>query len=140
MVPFASVRFARTIGEVAVSRSELLDAYRRGTLSRRAFVRGMTALGVSIATANHLADRVAASSKPADDVYDAGDHTPTPAKPIATSSEVTMLPSTGEGETADASSQSSRATILGLLGASAAFAAAGLRRLRRTALDADDQH
>lgn len=120
-----------------MSRAELLDAYRRGTLSRRGFVRGMGALGVSIATANHLADQVAASTKPADDVYDADRHTapkPTPASAPAT---VIELPSTGTG--ADARPESTRMKILGLMGASAALAATGFRRLRRISPDTEDQ-
>src|SRR5215203_3764384 len=58
-----------------MSRDELVHAYQNGRISRRAFVRALVALGVSIGTANHLADRALADTSHAhlDDVYGGGD-------------------------------------------------------------------
>jgi hypothetical protein len=58
-----------------MTRDELVDAYQRGLLSRRSFIRALTALGLTMAAANRLADSAAAARRPqwtADDVYGSG--------------------------------------------------------------------
>ncbi len=60
-----------------MSHNELVDAYRRGRISRRTFIRGMVALGATVTMANAAADAYAAPLKPGgpaafraqDDVY-----------------------------------------------------------------------
>lgn len=44
-----------------MSRSELTEAYVRGRISRRSFVRGMVALGASVTTAAAMAESLAAA-------------------------------------------------------------------------------
>lgn len=44
-----------------MSRSELTDAYVRGRISRRSFVRGMVALGASLTTAVAMAETISAA-------------------------------------------------------------------------------
>jgi hypothetical protein len=56
-----------------MSRESLTTAYRRGAISRRQFVRGLTSLGLTMTAATQIADRAAAAPEPsdfgADDVY-----------------------------------------------------------------------
>jgi hypothetical protein len=119
-----------------MSRSDLEHAYRDGRLSRRKFIQGMTALGVSIAAANRMADQVFASnsdsahaSKHVDDVYDGGHKPKPPASQVEAGGQVTALPSTGSGEQSGAPA---RSKLLGLMSASAAVVALGIQRLRKT--------
>jgi hypothetical protein len=123
-----------------MSQNELLEEYRSGKLSRRSFVRGMTALGLSIAAANHLADRTEAANNPApgphstkkhpDDIYDHHHHHGhKPKKPAAV--PVTTLPSTGDGSVESGAASSVKA--LGIVGTAAAAAAMIFRRGTRTA-------
>ena len=116
-----------------MSRNELLDAYQRGRISRRTFVKGMAALGFSVTVANVLADRVraagAATGRQAfsanhDDCYDDayhdcddedGHHGPPPGG--------ITLPNTGAGTT----ESSSWMKPVAIVGAGAAAAAAFLR-------------
>lgn len=111
-----------------MSRGELVDAYQAGKLGRRAFIQGLTALGASMAAANHLADQVHAAPKPSEDVYGNVDD----AEPEEVD-QLTSLPSTGAGAAADGERQGAGAkrALLGLAGASTAIAAAWLRRWRR---------
>jgi hypothetical protein len=58
-----------------MSRSELLTAYQSGEISRRALVRGLISLGLTVTLANHLADRVTAAQVTgagSDDTYNGG--------------------------------------------------------------------
>lgn len=109
-----------------MSRGELVDAYQAGKLGRRAFIQGLTALGASMAAANHLADQVHAAPKPSEDVYGGV----VDAEPEE-GNQLTSLPSTGAGQVADDEGQVPGTRFLGLAGASAAIAAAWLRRWRR---------
>src|SRR5215204_815126 len=92
---------------VGVARNELIEAYQNGRISRRSFVRGMMALGVSASVAVRLADgvRAAPGSKSGaghrSDVYD----------------DVYELPDTGAGPT----SGDSWVKPLAILGAGAAL-------------------
>jgi hypothetical protein len=60
-----------------MSQNDLVEAYRRGRISRRTFIRGMVALGATMTMANRAADTYAAPQRPAgaaasraqDDVY-----------------------------------------------------------------------
>lgn len=52
-------RVARDEGRRDMSKDELVNSYREGTMSRRAFVRGMVVLGVSLATAMTYAGALA---------------------------------------------------------------------------------
>jgi hypothetical protein len=100
-----------------VARNDLIEAYQNGRISRRAFVRGMMALGVSASVAVSLADGVRAapgarrSSLRGSDVYD----------------DTYELPSTGIGASG---SGDSWVKPLAVLGAGAALVAGGLRRLK----------
>jgi hypothetical protein len=101
-----------------VARNDLIEAYQNGRISRRAFVRGMMALGVSASVAVSLADGVRAApgarkaSLRSDDVYE---------------DDVYELPSTGAGMSG---SGDSWVKPLAILGAGAALVAGGLRRLK----------
>jgi hypothetical protein len=101
-----------------VARNDLIEAYQNGRISRRAFVRGMMALGVSASVAVSLADGVRAApggrkaSLRSDDVYE---------------DDVYELPSTGAGISG---SGDSWVKPLAVLGAGAALLAGGLRRLK----------
>lgn len=98
-----------------MSQPELVEAYRSGRIGRRAFVKGLVGLGMSVSVATAMADRVRAqdstpvASPTPDDVY--GTPTPVPGVPV------TELPNTG------ASNSSSSA---GTLGKTMAIAGAGL--------------
>ena len=100
-----------------VARNDLIEAYQNGRISRRAFVRGMMALGVSASVAVKLADGVRAApgaqTKGAhrDDAYE----------------DVYALPSTGTGAPG---SGDTWVKPLAILGAGAALVAGGLRRLK----------
>jgi hypothetical protein len=100
-----------------VARNDLIEAYQNGRISRRAFVRGMMALGVSASVAVSLAEGVRAAPGAGnrrslrDDAYD----------------DVYELPSTGVG---DSGSGDSWVKPLAVLGAGAALVAGGLRRLK----------
>jgi len=102
---------------VGVARNDLIEAYQNGRISRRAFVRGMMALGVSASVAVSLADGVAAapagrtSRVLSSDVYE---------------DDVYELPDTGAGST----SGDSWVKPMAILGAGAALVAGGLRRLK----------
>jgi hypothetical protein len=101
---------------VGVARNDLIEAYQNGRISRRSFVRGMMALGVSASVAVSLADGVraagnkGAASRRGSDVYD----------------DVYELPTTGAGPT----SGDSWVKPLAILGAGAALVAGGLRRMK----------
>lgn len=109
-----------------MARNELIEAYQNGRISRRAFVRGMMALGVSASVAVSLADGVraapSAGSKRAvsEDVYGNTGDVYDPAKTVT-------LPSTGAGISG---SGDSWVKPLAVLGAGAALVAGGLRRLK----------
>ena len=112
-----------------MSRNELVDAYTRGQIGRRQFIKGMVATGASLVAATAYADKLRAAPsqgsvgpRPArfvgdvyDDVY--GEET----------GGVTALPSTGIGQAASTGS-----SVFGplVVAASAAAAAIGMR-LRR---------
>jgi hypothetical protein len=99
-----------------VARNDLIEAYQNGRISRRSFVRGMMALGVSASVAVSLADGVRAApggksgARRGSDVYD----------------DVYELPTTGAGPT----SGDSWVKPLAILGAGAALVAGGLRRMK----------
>jgi hypothetical protein len=100
-----------------VARNDLIEAYQNGRISRRAFVRGMMALGASASVAVSLADGVRAApgarkaNLRSDDTYE----------------DVYELPSTGAGVSG---SGDSWVKPLAVLGAGAALVAGGLRRLK----------
>lgn len=100
-----------------MARNDLIEAYQNGRISRRSFVRGMMALGVSASVAVSLADgvRAAPGGRSAgfrsDDVYE---------------DDVYELPDTGAGMT----SGDSWVKPMAILGAGAALVAGGLRRLK----------
>jgi hypothetical protein len=100
-----------------VARNDLIEAYQNGRISRRSFVRGMMALGVSASVAVSLADGVRAapgggrSALRSDDAYE---------------DDVYELPDTGAGM----GSSDSWVKPLAILGAGAALVAGGLRRLK----------
>jgi hypothetical protein len=109
----------------------LIDAYRHGRIDRRAFIRGMVAVGMSVSLATALADQVRAAPAPAgrisrvhgqDDIYEPDDDIYEPEAPVA-------LPSTGA---TDATSPSGWAKPLAVIGAGAALAAGAMRRLKGT--------
>ncbi len=52
-----------------MSRHELVDAYLSGTINRRAFVRGLTALGVSVNVAAAYAVALQSATAARDDFY-----------------------------------------------------------------------
>jgi hypothetical protein len=129
-----------------MSRNELIDAYRRGRISRRTFVKGMTAAGFSLAAANHAADNLRAAPAPGggrsgalygvvptpDDVY------PTVAPTAAATSAptatggatggTTTLPNTGVGDSDSGSSLWKPVAVAGA--AAVAFAASRWRKIR----------
>lgn len=111
-----------------MSREELEYAYKRGRLSRRDFVRGLTAAGLSIAAANRMADQTMAAPGESSEVRSAATHRD---DVYDVPKQVTALPSTGAGAT-ETSSRSERSGILGLLGVSAALAALGIRKRQET--------
>jgi hypothetical protein len=103
-----------------VARNDLIEAYQNGRISRRSFVRGMMALGVSASVAVSLADGVRAApggrttgrrGGAQDDTYD---------------DDVYELPDTGAGM----GSGDSWIKPMAILGAGAALVAGGLRRLK----------
>ena len=60
---------------LGMSKEELLDAYVEGRISRRLFIRGLTALGISQSSAIlHAAALRPGSTALADDLYDDGNH------------------------------------------------------------------
>jgi hypothetical protein len=114
-----------------MSRNELVEAYRRGRISRRSFIKGMTAVGVSAVAATKMADDLRAApagprggqdvNRGADDVYE----TPT----VAPTSAPSQLPSTGAGGPTDGGS--SLLKPIAVAGAAAAaFVAAKYRKVR----------
>jgi hypothetical protein len=123
-----------------MSRNELIDAYRRGRISRRRFVQGMTALGVSAGVAAKMASDLKASpggGKPApehaDQVYTptataTGTATATATATRTATAPTTALPSTGVGDPDSSSSLWKPVAVAGA--AAAAFVAAKLRKLR----------
>lgn len=98
-----------------VARNDLIEAYQNGRISRRTFVRGMMALGVSASVAVSLADGAgvasAAPARQSSDIYD---------------DDVYELPTTGVGP----STGDSWVKPMAILGAGAAIVAGGLRRLK----------
>jgi hypothetical protein len=114
-----------------MSQPELVEAYRSGRIGRRAFVRGLVGLGMSMSVATAMADRVRAQSgtpvaSPApDDVYDPGTDVP-----------VTTLPNTGASD-AD-SSVGTAAKTLAILGGGAAAVAGLLRRKSKPATETNE--
>lgn len=110
-----------------MSRTDLTDAYVRGRISRRSFVRGMVALGVSMSAAVAMADTISAA--PASkggfitrngDVYGGGE-------------TVVKLPNTG---VADESATSGTAAVVA---AGAAAAALVAMRLRKPQVSSDSE-
>jgi len=105
-----------------MSRQDLIQAYVSGRISRRAFLRGMAAVGMSLTTAAALADDLRAAPAPGSpprggrDVY--GD----------VYGGVTTLPATGSGDTGGHGGSSAWAKPLAAAGVAAAFAAAKLRK------------
>ena len=97
-----------------MARNDLIEAYQNERISRRTFVRGMMALGVSASVAVTLADNVAtaAPARQTSDIY---------------KDDVYELPTTGIGS-ADAGD--SWVKLMAILGAGAAIVAGGLRRLK----------
>ena len=58
-----------------MSKEELLDAYVEGRISRRLFIRGLTAIGISQSSAIlHAAALRPSSTARADDLYDDSNH------------------------------------------------------------------
>ena len=120
-----------------MSHNELVDAYRRGKISRRTFVRGMVALGATVTMAERAATAYAAPQNPArsaslraqGDVYGGEDDGGTGGRSSGgSSSGGSKLPRTGSGPAA-AGSWLKPAT---LVAGAAALAVAGLRRLKGT--------
>jgi hypothetical protein len=113
-----------------MSQPELVDAYRSGRIGRRAFVRGLVGLGMSLSVATAMADRVRAqagtpvASPTPDDVYDPGTDVP-----------VTTLPNTGATDSSDATG--TVAKTLAVLGGGAAVVAGLLRRKTNQASETD---
>jgi hypothetical protein len=116
-----------------MTRNELVAAYQTGRIDRRAFIKGMTALGLSLTFATSMADQVRASSgnkhaqlvRNAGDIYEEPDDIYKP--PPAETESVTTLPATGLGGT---TSGSTNWAPLALLGGAAALVASRFRRLR----------
>lgn len=133
-----------------MSRNELIDAYRRGRISRRMFIKGMTAVGVSAVAARKLADDLRAAPAPRsgrgavafqddvyptptpDDVYPTVAPTAAPPAPTAAATQApqapTALPSTGVGDDDSGSSLWKPIAVAGA--AAAAFVASRLRKIR----------
>ena len=114
-----------------MSRNELIDAYRRGRISRRTFVKGMTAAGVSVLVAEKIADDVrSAPGRRAGQgtVAFEGDVYPTVAPTAAATQPPTQLPSTGAGDGDSGSSLWKPVAVAGA--AAAAFAASRWRKIR----------
>jgi hypothetical protein len=129
-----------------MSRNELIDAYRRGRISRRTFIKGMTAVGVSAGAAAVIADGVRVTAAPGGGTRPqwaafAGDTYPTPTEDVyptapataaptavATTAPATQLPSTGAGDGDEGSSLWKPVAVAGA--AAAAFVAAKLRKVR----------
>ena len=129
-----------------MSRNELIDAYRRGRISRRTFVKGMSAAGVSAVAAAKLADDLRAAPAPSggragalygvvptpDDVYPTV--APTAAATSAATSAptatggTTTLPNTGAGGGDSGSSLWKPVAVAGA--AAVAFAASRWRKIR----------
>lgn len=102
-----------------MTRSELIAAYQKGRIDRRALVKGMVALGMSATVATAMADKLRAANlqtDPVDDLYDPVD-------------DVSELPNTGSGSETAARNWAAPAAIIG--GAAAAIAT----RLRRPSPD-----
>ena len=121
-----------------MSRNELIDAYRRGRISRRTFIQGMTAVGVSAVAATSMADRLrTASAAPNAQVDDDDDDVYTPTATVAATAAATatkaaggttQLPSTGSGAGDAGTSFWKPVAVAGA--AAAAFVAAKYRKVR----------
>lgn len=135
-----------------MSRNELTDAFERGSISRRSFVRGMVALGASVGAAVALADNISAApgakrSALVSDTYDtggAGGETGGAGYPESGNSDmgsgttsggemVTALPSTGVAET---SSSVGKNTVIAAGAAAAAAVALRMRQPKQSKEDA----
>jgi hypothetical protein len=106
-----------------MSYNDLMDAYKRGRISRRSFIRGMVAVGVSAVVAERLASQVEAapagrsagwSRYIGEDVYDDVYGEP-------------ELPATGAGSSSEGGLS---VKFLAIGGAAAAAGAALLRRVK----------
>ena len=107
-----------------MTRNELVSAYQRGRIDRRAFIKGMAALGMSLTVATSMADKLRAAPAPKgsfsgrflddsyDDIYDDEED------------PVIVLPSTGIGEQDSGRSWGPAAVI----GGAAAVIATRIRR------------
>ena len=118
-----------------MTRNELVAAYQTGRIDRRTFIKGMTALGLSMSVASAMADRLRAApattssrlsvrfagddtyGEPPDDTYE---------EPVDETGGVTTLPSTGAGD----GPGRNWAAPLAALGGAAALMASRVRRLR----------
>jgi hypothetical protein len=118
-----------------MTRNELVAAYQTGRIDRRSFIKGMTALGLSMSVASAMADRLRAAPAPASrfTARFAGDDDTYGEPPDDTYEEpvddetggVTTLPSTGAGDGPGRSW-----APLAALGGAAALIASRVRRLR----------
>lgn len=143
-----------------MSHTDLVEAYRRGKISRRTFIRGMVALGATMTMANAAADAYAAPQRPVgaavtraqDDVYgddddgtggstggsssggtSSGGSSSGGSSSGGSSSGSSTLPKTGIGSTSAASGSWLKPATL--VAGAAALAVAGLRRLKGTEVE-----
>ena len=103
-----------------MARNDLIEAYQNGRISRRSFVRGMMALGVSASVAVSLADGVRAAPGGRATGRRGG------AQDDGYVDDVYELPDTGSGM----DSGDSWVKPMAILGAGAALVVGGLRRLK----------
>lgn len=92
-----------------MSREDLEHAYRQGKLSRRDFVRGLTAVGLSVAAANRMADQAMAGAE-------ATNEAPSPATHVDDVYDVTKKPIIGDWS----ATYSTRSNFFSLLNSSMA--------------------
>jgi hypothetical protein len=115
-----------------VSRNELVEAYQQGRISRRTFVRGMMALGLSVTAATTMASRIKAAPAGVSRtggryVGNVGDNYDNYGETGGeTGGGTTTLPATGAGTTA------AQGSLLktGMIAGAAALVAGGLKRLK----------
>lgn len=120
-----------------------MSAYQAGRISRRTFVRGMAALGLSVSVATALAESIEAAPASGggrgvvravgmpDDTYEPH---PAPAQSSSEVAEVTTLPATGVGESRESGSGLLKT---GMLAGAAALIAGGYRKLKDAAAEDD---
>lgn len=128
-----------------MTRNQLVAAYQSGGIDRRAFIRGLTALGLSTSVATAMADRLRAApasggsvarAEEQDDTYSVPTPVPTatptptatpPADDPTDETVTTTLPKTGAGD--ETGGGTGWVKPAALLGAAAAVVAGGFRKL-----------